>query len=47
MRDRECPKCGKPMDHQEEESDVGVLGCWYCSACEHTEDDADDYVMDD
>ncbi len=31
----ECPKCGKPMEYQPAEPDVGILtGCWFCTVCE-------------
>jgi hypothetical protein len=39
----ECPKCGRPMEHEEDDPSVGVTGGWYCAACDHAElDDIDD-----
>ena len=45
-RERECPKCGQPMFHQEEDPDTGVVGGWFCADCEYDEDE-DDYSEED
>lgn len=37
MTMHECPKCGTLMFYQEDEPDVGIVGCWACPNCEHTE----------
>jgi hypothetical protein len=42
----ECPECGEPMEHVEEELDVGIVGHWFCGNCEIAVDDLDDYADD-
>jgi len=44
MKLRECPKCGEPMEFEEDDNSVGIVGGWYCTNCDHTElaDDLDD-----
>lgn len=45
MRTRECPKCGGEMIHEDGEPDVGLVGGWQCTGCDHTElDDLRDYT---
>jgi rubredoxin len=49
-RERECPECGAPLEHQQDEPDVGIVGGWFCTACDFVqgdEDDDDDDVSDD
>mgnify|MGYP000857363700 FL=1 len=45
----ECPKCGKEMEYQEDEPDVGITGGWYCRECDYAElaeyGDEDDYLL--
>lgn len=36
-----CPKCDQPMEHQDDEPDVGVPGGYLCEACDVWVDDAD------
>jgi len=44
---RECPKCGSPMEKQEDDPDVGIVGGWTCD-CGHTEPiEDDDHYLDD
>jgi hypothetical protein len=40
---KRCPKCDLEMEHQEAEPDVGVNGGWYCSHCDISYPDWDDY----
>jgi hypothetical protein len=44
MTIHECPKCGKPMEYEEGEPDVGIVGGWLCMspACGHVELDVDE-----
>jgi hypothetical protein len=37
MPERECPKCGAPMDHIADEPDVNIEGGWACTneACSY------------
>lgn len=50
LKMHECPKCGTPMEQQEDEPDVGVVGGWYCGACDYGElgdiDDEPDFHRD-
>lgn len=45
MRERACPKCGAPMQYEEEDADVGIIGGWSCD-CGHAELDPDRYADD-
>ncbi len=39
MKERECPKCGAEMEHQEWDPDVGIMSSYYfCQACDYSED---------
>lgn len=39
----ECPKCGRVMEHQEADTDVGIMsGYWFCTACDYSEADEDE-----
>lgn len=29
-----CPKCGREMDHIDDEPDVNIVGGWVCYACD-------------
>jgi ribosomal protein L37AE/L43A len=43
MKERLCPKCGHPMEYQQEDYDTGIIAGWSCDECGHTErDDFDD-----
>ena len=43
IAERECPKCGAFMEHQQDEPDVGIVGGWVCHECEYSElDELDD-----
>lgn len=44
---RECPKCGRELQHQEADPDAGIQGLWFCPACDYDEDDTDDYDESD
>lgn len=33
MTERNCPNCDAPMDHQEDDRDVGIVGGWFCDLC--------------
>jgi hypothetical protein len=37
--DRECPKCGAPMELEDPDPDCGIEGGWICTdeGCGHTE----------
>lgn len=37
MRTKECPKCGAEMYCEDDDPDVGIVGGWSCTSCEHTE----------
>lgn len=39
MSAQECPTCGHLMDYQGEESDVGVVGGFFCDSCGQTADE--------
>ena len=49
-RERECPKCGEPMELQDYDPDCGIEGGWACTNenCNHGEpyepDEDLDYV---
>lgn len=48
MRSRYCPKCDADISdsYQADEPDVGIVGGWYCEACDEpvaNEDDQDDW----
>jgi phage/plasmid primase-like uncharacterized protein len=45
MRERECPECGGSMEFQSDDPDTGIIACWFCTACDHTE--AADNMGDD
>lgn len=42
--DKDCPKCGEPMELIADEPDVGIVGGWVCTneKCEHTQDFEDE-----
>ena len=40
---KRCPHCDQEMEHDEEDPDVGIRGGWYCSHCDESFDDTDDY----
>lgn len=39
---KRCKHCDLEMEHQETEPDVGIIGGWYCSHCDISENDWDD-----
>jgi hypothetical protein len=50
MLERECPKCGAPMEHFDYEPDDNIPGGWACTnaACEHFIHDSEiDHSDDD
>lgn len=43
MTDMECPKCGKPMEYESDDPDVGILNRgWVCAECDVFVEDDDD-----
>jgi len=42
MTIHECPKCGEPMEYQEPDPDIGIVGGWDCFACGYAELDVSD-----
>jgi hypothetical protein len=48
MIPKRCPMCDLEMERIEDEPDVGIVGGWYCSHCEHSPDTGfDDYDESD
>lgn len=47
MTTRRCPNCDREMEHVEADPDVGIIGHWFCSLCDKTFDDDDDYDESD
>jgi len=43
---KRCPMCDLEMEHQEADPDVGINGGWYCTHCDYSASDEDDYSDD-